>query len=207
MSSHHIVRDEQEPALLALNARWLGNETLASLLEWSPTIVVPANEVETLTSLGFKPDVVVATIDERNASADSWDMLAPLTVLERSNTEDVAMAALHYLLAKKHKAVNIFASPFNLPLAEFDLFFANMDIVFYNQTSRWLWVRNGQYSKWLPAATNLNVKSVGGPQEFTWIGFTTKPTQQDLHSASLVVENDDVVSIGSPRPFLLEEQL
>lgn len=207
MSSHHIVRDEQEPALLALNAGWLGNETLASLLEWSPTIVLPANQVEVLTSLGFKPDVVVATSDERNASTDSWDMLAPLTVLKRTETEDVAVAALHYLLAKKYTAVNILASPFDLPLAEFSLFFKNMDIVFYNETSRWLWVRNGQYSKWLPAGARLNVKSVGGPQQFSWSGFTTEPTQQALDRVSFGVENEDMVSIRSPRPFLLEEQL
>lgn len=207
MSSHHIVRDEQEPALLALNASWLGNETLASLLEWSPTIVVPANQVEVLTSLGFKPDVVVATSDERSASSESWDMFAPLTVLERSKTKDVAVAALQYLLAKKYTAVNIFASPFDLPLAVFDLFFASMDIVFYNETSRWLWIRNGQYSKWLPGGTRLNVKSASGPQEFTWSGFKTTPTLHLQDDVALVVDTDDVVSIRSARRFLLEEQL
>jgi thiamine pyrophosphokinase len=207
MSSHHIVRDEQEPALLAPNARWLRNETLASLLEWSPTIVVPAGEVEVLTTLGIKPDVVVATHEEKIQHAVAWEAFAPLTILERTSEQPAVIAALHYLLANKYKAVNIFSSPFDLSLSEFALFFANMDIVFYSETSRWLWIRQGKYSKWLPAGTQLSVKSLDEPQEFIWAGFTAKPAQNPLNGAILEVEKDEMVSISSNFPFLLEEQL
>jgi thiamine pyrophosphokinase len=207
MSSHHIVRDEQEPALLAPNARWLRNETLASLLEWSPTIVVPAGEVEVLTTLGIKPDVVVATHEEKIQHAVAWEAFAPLTILERTSEQPAVIAALHYLLANKYKAVNIFSSPFDLSLSEFALFFANMDIVFYSETSRWLWIRQGKYSKWLPAGTGLSIKSLDEPQEFMWSGFTSKPSKQLLDKATLSVEKDSLVSIQSGQPFLLEEQL
>jgi len=207
MSSHHIVRDEQEPALLVLNAGWLRNETLASLLEWSPTIVVPAGEVEVLTTLGIKPDVVVATHEEKIQHAAVWEAFAPLTILERISEQNDVIAALHYLLANKYKAVNIFTSPFDLALSEFALFFANMDIVFYSETSRWLWIRQGKYSKWLPAGTRLSIKSLDEPQEFMWSGFTAKPSKQLLDKATLSVENDSLVSIQSGQPFLLEEQL
>ncbi|WP_339785193.1 hypothetical protein [uncultured Imperialibacter sp.] len=207
MSSHHIVRDEQEPALLVLNAAWLRNETLASLLEWSPTIVVPAGEVEVLTTLGIKPDVVVATHEEKIQHAAVWEAFAPLTILERISEQNDVIAALHYLLANKYKAVNIFASPFDLSLSEFALFFANMDIVFYSEGSRWLWIRQGKYSKWLPAGTKLSIKSLDEPQEFMWSGFTAKPSQRPLKKVTLFVENDNLVSIQSGQPFLLEEQL
>ncbi|MEQ8811917.1 MAG: hypothetical protein RIE59_22810 [Imperialibacter sp.] len=207
MSSHHIVRDEQEPALLVLNAAWLRNETLASLLEWSPTIVVAAGEVDVLDSLGIKPDVVVATHEEKTRHSAEWEGFAPLIILERTSEQSAAIAALHYLLVNRYKAVNIFASPFDLSLSEFALFFANMDIVFYTETSRWLWLRSGQYNKWLPAGTRLIVRSLNELQEFTWSGFTTKPSNNPLNKAALDVEKDEMVSISSNLPFLLEEQL
>ncbi|MEQ8414898.1 MAG: hypothetical protein RIB71_10535 [Imperialibacter sp.] len=207
MSSHHIVRDEQEPALLVMNAGWLHNETLASLLEWSPTIVVAAGEVDVLDSLGIKPDVVVATHEEKIQHAAAWEAFAPLTILERTSGQNTVVAALHYLLAKRHKAVNIFSSPFDLCLSEFALFFANMDIVFYTETSRWLWLRSGQYNKWLPAGARLTVRSLNEPQEFMWSGFTTKPSNNPLNKMALDVEKDEMVSISSNLTFLLEEQL
>ncbi|MEQ8688350.1 MAG: hypothetical protein RIE86_23805 [Imperialibacter sp.] len=207
MSSHHIVRDEQEPALLTLNAAWLRDETLASLLEWSPTIVVPAGELEVLITLGIKPDVVVATHEEKTRHSAEWEGFTPLTILERTSEQSAVVAALHYLLANRYKAVNIFASPFDLSLSEFALFFANMDIVFYSETSRWLWIRQGKYNKWLPAGTRLIVRSLNELQEFTWRGFTTKPFNNPLNEVALDVEKDEMVSISSNLPFLLEEQL
>ena len=40
MSSHHIVRDDQEPALIIANGASCSNELLGQLLEWSPIVIV-----------------------------------------------------------------------------------------------------------------------------------------------------------------------
>jgi thiamine pyrophosphokinase len=40
MSSHHIVRDDQEPALIIANGASCNPELLGQLLEWSPLVVV-----------------------------------------------------------------------------------------------------------------------------------------------------------------------
>jgi len=58
MSSHHFVREGQEPDV------WiLGNdlclETLGTLLEWSPAVIAGENAVELLLSLRIKIDKVV----------------------------------------------------------------------------------------------------------------------------------------------------
>lgn len=37
MSSHHIVRDDQEPALIIANGAACSSELLGQLLEWSPS--------------------------------------------------------------------------------------------------------------------------------------------------------------------------
>ena len=59
MSSHHIVREKQEPALYIHHLGNFDEENLGQLLEWSPTIVVAASEYEKALSLGIKIDVVI----------------------------------------------------------------------------------------------------------------------------------------------------
>ena len=39
MSSHHIVREKQEPALLVLGLNNFSTELLGQLLEWNPTVI------------------------------------------------------------------------------------------------------------------------------------------------------------------------
>lgn len=40
MSSHHIVREKQEPALLIMDLNGFNDEHLGQLLEWNPTVLV-----------------------------------------------------------------------------------------------------------------------------------------------------------------------
>lgn len=60
MSSHHVVRDEQEPALLIDDPFALQLEFVEHLLEWSPTVVVTANALDEVLHWGIKVDVVLA---------------------------------------------------------------------------------------------------------------------------------------------------
>lgn len=39
MSSHHIVRDNQEPALIIANGADCGDDLLQQLMEWSPYVL------------------------------------------------------------------------------------------------------------------------------------------------------------------------
>ncbi len=206
MSSHHIVRDEQEPALLVLHADWLKNETLASLLEWSPTIIVPASEVETLAMLGIKPDIVVANAEEKANMEKEWESFAPLILLEQKETENSTVTALHFLLANKYKAVNIISFPIDQNRSELELFFDHMDIVFYGPGSRWLWLRNGAYTKWHQSSTRLTLHTKLAVEKFQLKGLKvtiTKPGE----TLELEVENDAMVSIEAKCAFVLEEPI
>ena len=56
MSSHHIVREKQEPALLILSLEGFEYENLGQILEWSPTVIVQQEIYEIADSLAFKID-------------------------------------------------------------------------------------------------------------------------------------------------------
>ena len=46
MSSHHIVRDDQEPALIIANGASCSDELMGQLLEWSPLVIVLDSAIE-----------------------------------------------------------------------------------------------------------------------------------------------------------------
>jgi len=60
MSSHHFVKEQQEPALLILDTS-VSYETMSPLLEWSPTVLVTELAIDAVLSWGIKVDVILAT--------------------------------------------------------------------------------------------------------------------------------------------------
>ena len=46
MSSHHIVRDDQERALIIGNGQACSKELMGQLLEWSPLVIVLDSAIE-----------------------------------------------------------------------------------------------------------------------------------------------------------------
>jgi len=64
MSSHHIVRDDQEPALIIANGEACSYELLGQLLEWSPFVIVLDSAMERALELGIKVDVLLGDLIE-----------------------------------------------------------------------------------------------------------------------------------------------
>ena len=63
MSSHHIVKDKQEPALIIANGEDCSYDLLSQLLEWSPTVLVLDGAITRVLELGIKVDIVLGDFD------------------------------------------------------------------------------------------------------------------------------------------------
>src|SRR5690606_19720745 len=100
MSSHHIVRENQEPALLVTTGHSIDHELLGQLLEWSPTVITDTHNLDYLLALGIKVDVVFGKRPEHIIQeATKYINLLP--------AEDFIDQALSYLIDHQFKAVNI----------------------------------------------------------------------------------------------------
>ena len=62
MSSHHIVKDKQEPALIIANGEECSQELMGQLLEWQPTVMVLDGALDRVLPLGIKVDIVLAVM-------------------------------------------------------------------------------------------------------------------------------------------------
>ena len=108
MSSHHIVRDDQEPALIIANGAACSKELLGQLLEWSPLVVVLDSAIERVLELGIKVDVLLGDFD-RGFNPDYYkEKQYPLEIVYRPDQEKTDLEkAFEYLIEKGHKAANV----------------------------------------------------------------------------------------------------
>lgn len=143
MSSHHIVREKQEPALLIMSLEGFENENLGQILEWSPTIIVHEDIYEIVDSMALKVDAVV-TKDLHFNTQESTSLI----LTDHKPLED----ALKFLVGEQYPAVNIITNRFILK--DYVLFVDDLDIVVFIGDKKIFPVQSG-FSKWQPAGEHL----------------------------------------------------
>ncbi len=123
MSSHHIVREKQEPALLILGMDYFDPELLGQLLEWSPTVIATLQVAEKLNSLEIKVDRVISETTLGNLQSDVKHI--PI------NGDKALQAALQFLVSEGYMAVNIVTDEF--ALTDYEPLVTQINLVLYNQ--------------------------------------------------------------------------
>lgn len=108
MSSHHIVRDDQEPALIIANGAECSRELLDQLLEWSPFVVVLDSAIERVIDLSIKVDVLLGDFDRGFSPEYYKEKQYPLEIVYTPDQDKTDLEkAFEYLIQKGHKAVNV----------------------------------------------------------------------------------------------------
>jgi thiamine pyrophosphokinase len=108
MSSHHIVRDDQEPALIIANGASCNIELLGQLLEWSPLVIVLDSAMDRVLELGIKVDVLLGDFDrgfDPNYYKEKQYPLEIVHTLDQNKTD--LEKAFDYLIERKIPAVNV----------------------------------------------------------------------------------------------------
>lgn len=109
MSSHHIVKDKQEPALIIANGASCRSELIEELLEWSPFVVVLDGAIERVKKLGIKIDVLLGDFDRiaeplEEIKKDQF----PIEVIFTPDQEKTDLEkGIEFLIERGFPAVNI----------------------------------------------------------------------------------------------------
>jgi thiamine pyrophosphokinase len=183
MSSHHIVREKQEPALLVLGLHNFPGELFGQLLEWSPTVIVTEQTAEQVNSFGIKIDWII--------SDQPYDALQSDIKLMPPGADEPAEAALKYLVTHGYPAVNIVAD--DLQLKDFLFFIDKISMVIFNGNQKIYAVSSG-FSKWKPAGEVIELLS--GPSQFHASGL------ENLEQHRYITTHDGFFSLQFEQPFL-----
>jgi thiamine pyrophosphokinase len=148
MSSHHIVREKQDPALLILGINNFAEEMLGQLLEWSPTVITTLLTAEQINAFGIKVDMIITNEVEAGLQSD-------VKLLSPGNDEPLE-AALKYLLEADYPAVNIITD--SLQLDNLLAFAQRINIVVFSGGKKSYAIKSG-FSKWKPADQRIEILS------------------------------------------------
>lgn len=136
MSSHHVVREKQEPALLIMSLSGFDEENFGQLLEWSPTVIVDEAVYEQVEEAGIKIDAVVTSNKEFAVQHSTR-----LILTSGSPLAD----ALKFLVGEQYHAVNVIDTTFSLK--DYALFVEHISLTIFSEGKKIFTVRPG-FSKW-----------------------------------------------------------
>jgi thiamine pyrophosphokinase len=146
VSSHHIVREKQEPALLVLGMDSFPAELLGQLLEWNPTVIATRQTAEVLNDNGIKIDWIIT--NETHGALQSDVKQMPV------GNDTPAGAALKYLVTHSYPAVNIITD--GLQLKDYLIFTDKINLVIFNNDQK-IYAVNSGFSKWKPAGDKIEI--------------------------------------------------
>ncbi|WP_333866752.1 thiamine pyrophosphokinase [Sphingobacterium sp.] len=191
MSSHHIVRENQEPALLIEDLSLIDEEDLGQLLEWSPTIVIEEETIDLLDARGYKFDIVF-TKNSINGSQENLKLI--------SYGIDFLKVAIEYLIAHHYKAVNIVTE--QLDINYFRPYLERINIVLFSRGIRYYYVTTG-FTKWKPAGERIQIEAAHVDEEIVHKGLI-KISENEYE-----VENDGlfVLQFSQEKYILIGEKI
>ena len=147
MSSHHIIREKQEPALLVLGMDNFSDELFGQLLEWSPTVMVTEAIAEKLNAYGIKVDWILTDGND--------DIQSDVKVLTLNGGSSV-ITALNHLIANNYPAVNVVTD--ELALNDYLPFSGKINLVIFFGDQK-IYAVNSGFSKWKPAGEIIKLLS------------------------------------------------
>ncbi|RYJ42886.1 thiamine diphosphokinase [Flavobacterium beibuense] len=188
MSSHHIVRDDQEPALIIANGAACSRELTDQLLEWSPLVIVLDNAIERVMELGIKIDVLLGDFDGDFDSEKYKDLQYPLEVVYSPDQEKTDLEkAFDYLIERKIPAVNVIwatgkrADHTITNITNIVRYRNLIKIVILDDHSK-IFLLPQKFEKWYPASTPVSLIPIGKVS-----GISTQNLKYPLNDEELTI--------------------
>jgi thiamine pyrophosphokinase len=214
MSSHHIIREKQEPALIIANGESCSEELLGQLLEWSPFVVVLDNAIYRVLELGIKVDVWLGDFDQQHDFEAIRERQHPLEIVHAPDQVKTDLEkAIDYLVEKGFPAANILwatgrrADHSITNITNLVRFKDRIRLVVFDDYSR-IFPLQGTFEKWYAAGTPISLIPVGVVN-----GIVTTGLKYNLNNETLVmghrtgssneVETDGFVTVAAAEGDLL----
>lgn len=186
MSSHHIVKDKQEPALIIANGESCSEELLGQLLEWSPYVVVLDNAIYRVLELGIKIDTWMGDFDQPHDFEAIRERQYPIEILHTPNQENTDLdKAIELLIERGYPAANIVwatgrrADHTISNITKMVKYKNEIKLVLLDDYSK-VFPLTGPFEKWYTAGSVLSLIPVG-----TTSGIVTSGLKYNLHDETL----------------------
>lgn len=199
MSSHHFVKEGQEPALFIVDP--ISVQLVQPLLEWAPLVMVLDSAVDEVMRWGIKIDVVLAAYNEQEKIKEKVAEQFPVKIISYQIVKDAIATGLHFLIDSKQAGVNVVIDPNNDSIFTFvQNLSADLTVTLLNNQMRWSFIAGGEYRKWFPARARIKIYARDG-QVLSLHGLSSHNSEWSS------VEKDGQVIVRSDNNFWIGEDL
>ncbi|MES2518144.1 MAG: thiamine diphosphokinase [Bacteroidota bacterium] len=188
MSSHHIIRDAQEPALIIANGEACSFELMGELLEWSPLVIVLDSAITRVLELGIKVDVLLGDFDRNFDAEKIREEQYPIEIVHTPDQNKTDLEkAFEYLIGRGFPAVNVIwatgrrADHTITNITNIVRFREQLKIVIIDDYSK-IFLLPRIYEKWHTSGTPISLIPIG-----TVSGITTNNLKYPLENESLTI--------------------
>ena len=188
MSSHHVIRDEQEPALIIANGEACSFELMGELLEWSPLVVVLDSAIHRVLDLNIKVDVLLGDFDRDFDAENIRKEQYPIEIVYTPDQDKTDLEkAFEYLIGRGFPAANVVwatgrrADHTITNITNIVRFREQLKIVIIDDYSK-IFLLPKTYEKWYPKGTPISLIPVG-----TASGIITRNLKYSLDNESLTI--------------------
>lgn len=152
MSSHHFVKEDQEPGLLIYN--WVHNAAvlIEQLAQWAPKIIVHEQVLEEVLALGIKVDVVLCQSDVSLVEEKTTHQFPIQLIPFEGSFEEVLL----YVQREVINRFNVISSSTSEAVHSLKMVLAGL--VFYNEDTFRFKIKKG-FEKWLPQGIAFTIIS------------------------------------------------
>jgi len=155
MSSHHFVKEGQEPALFILDN--IAFRYAESLLEWVPLVMVADVVLENVLQWGIKIDVVLQSKHAIELIEDLIKDQGPVETL-RCDKDHVVAIGLQYFAHNGFDAVNLLSVPDEIIFQEAEKSAHQLQVGIYSEQEKWSLISTGKFEKWMPAGSAFLIR-------------------------------------------------
>ncbi len=158
MSSHHFVKEKQEPAIYIHSEDSLDTILLGQLLEWCPFVIADEHALFVLNHEPIKIDLVI----QRDLSDDDIQLWTAnqsnIKILKLTTEEDKFISVLNYLVSEQHFAISLIAcsNEHFEKLKQLDL---PLDIIQYHTNYKAFFIQE-HFQKWKEKNSILELNEV-----------------------------------------------
>ena len=197
MSSHHFVKEGQEPALIITEA--VAFAVVEPLLEWAPMVIVMQNAVDQVNAWGIKTDVVITHLHDTQYMIQKLMDQMPVKILSYNHPDEQLDTALFYLISNKQFVVNIITQSAEKYINKAEKFTDRVEIIVMDEHIKWFSVKSGYFTKWIPANTRLLVQHEQG--EISLSGAAK------MENRKITARQDGLITLSSDHLFWVGEYL
>ena len=194
MSSHHFVKEGQEPALLIIDA--LADDHLMAILEWSPMVLVVASAMPTVASWGIRVDAVFVDQHAHNDSV-AYESAPHIGAAILIDSNELVSSVLCFLRQHLQYALQVMTTPDEEDFRTWEST-GDFPVTLFDTSTKWSRISAGQFEKWMPEGAELCVRTDAG---FDVSGAISNKTNQ------VKTARAGLVRISSAAPFWIGEHL